>query len=106
VKKTANNWNVYCTRFLIKAKQLDSPLTFMDTLGHEHHGDKGDYFVEGVDGRQTILTRQLFEDVYITMGPAKQRWQVLSERKTASPSNAQPGGANLAAPARAARGIN
>jgi len=89
VKKTAKSWNVYCTRFLIKAKQLNSPLTFVDMQGHEHYGVKGDYFVESVDGKQTILSRQLFEDVYITMGPAKKRWQALCERKMPPASTVQ-----------------
>jgi len=82
VKKVADSWNVYCTRFLIKAKQLDAPLTFVDMFGHEHRGAKGDYFVESVDGKQTILARKLVEDAYITMGEARKLWQMLSARKT------------------------
>ena len=81
MKKSSSNWNIYCTRFLIRARQLEAPLTFVDMLGHEHHGIKGDYFVESVDGKQTILARKFFEDVYIPLGLARQRGQRVSERK-------------------------
>ena len=89
MKKTAKNWNVYCTRFLVKARQLTSPLTFVDVCGHEHRGRKGDYFVESIDGKQVILARKFFEDVYITMGPARKRWQVLAQRKMPPQSTMQ-----------------
>lgn len=67
-------WNVYRTRFLIKAKQLDAPLSFTDPLGREHHGDKGDYLVESADGLQRIAPREIFEDIYVPMGPASATW--------------------------------
>ena len=67
----ANEWQTYRTRFLIQAKQLTEPLHFVDALGREHNGQKGDYLVESSDGLQRIAPREIFEDVYVPMGPAK-----------------------------------
>ena len=67
----AHEWQTYRTRFLIQAKQLTEPLNFVDALGREHHGQKGDYLVESSDGLQRIAPREIFEDVYVPMGPAK-----------------------------------
>ena len=71
---TAAVWNIYRTRFLIKAQQLDQPLTFVDALGREHRGRPGDYLVECSDGRRSIQRREIFEDIYVAMGPADERW--------------------------------
>ena len=60
-------WKTYRTRFLIKAKQLSSSLSFTDHLGRQHCGRKGDYLVESCDGVLTITPRQIFEDVYVPM---------------------------------------
>jgi hypothetical protein len=60
-------WKTYRTRFLVKAKQLSSNLTFTDHLGRQHCGRKGDYLVESCDGVLTIAPRQIFEDVYVPM---------------------------------------
>lgn len=79
-KKTATNWNVYCSRFLIKAKQLTSPFTFVDLQGNKYHGAAGDYFVESVEGGFRILPRKLMEDVYMCMGRAKDSWQAAQEK--------------------------
>jgi hypothetical protein len=46
----ASEWITYRTRFLIKARQLDAPLTFVDAIGREHSGQKGDYLVLASDG--------------------------------------------------------
>jgi hypothetical protein len=67
MRNTANDWNIYRTRFLIKAKQLDTPLVFTDPLGREHSGRKGDYLVESSDGLQRIAPREIFEDIYVPM---------------------------------------
>ena len=64
--------NIYRTRFLIKAKQLTEPLVFVDALGREHRGRPGDYLVESSDGRRSIQPREIFEDIYVAMGPADQ----------------------------------
>src|ERR1700758_4979081 len=60
-------WKTYRTRFLVKAKQLSSALSFTDHLGRQHCGRKGDYLVESADGVLSIAPRQIFEDVYVLM---------------------------------------
>lgn len=80
MSKLENDWQVYRTRFLIKAKQLTEPLTFVDALGREHHGKIGDYLVESSDGLQRIAPREIFEDVYVPMGPADENWLSLARR--------------------------
>lgn len=60
-------WKTYRTRFLVKAKQLSSSLSFVDTLGRQHSGRKGDYLVESSDGVISIAPRQIFEDIYVVM---------------------------------------
>jgi len=61
-------WKTYRTRFLVKAKQLSSSLSFTDHLGRQHCGRKGDYLVESCDGVLSIAPRQIFEDIYVPMG--------------------------------------
>jgi len=65
---TENEWKTYRTRFLIKAKQLTSNLSFTDALGRQHCGRKGDYLVESFEGVLSIAPRQIFEDIYVPMG--------------------------------------
>jgi hypothetical protein len=60
-------WKTYRTRFLVKAKQLNSNLSFIDPLGRNHSGRKGDYLVESSDGTFRIAPRQIFEDIYVPM---------------------------------------
>jgi hypothetical protein len=60
-------WKTYRTRFLVKAKQLSSNLSFTDHLGRQHCGRKGDYLVESNDGVLSIAPRQIFEDIYVPM---------------------------------------
>ena len=62
-----SEWTVYRTRFLIRARQLDAPLVFVDVLGREHSGRKGDYLVESPDGSRRIAPREIFEDIYVPM---------------------------------------
>ena len=62
-------WKTYRTRFLVKAKQLDSSLSFTDHLGRQHCGRKGDYLVESYDGVLSIAPRRIFEDIYVPMAP-------------------------------------
>jgi hypothetical protein len=64
-------WKTYRTRFLVRAKQLSSALTFTDHLGRQHCGRKGDYLVESCDGVLSIAPRQIFEDVYVTMSESR-----------------------------------
>jgi len=54
---------------LIKAQQLTQSMTFIDGLGREQCGKPGDYLVEFTDGRRTIQRRDIFEDIYVPMGP-------------------------------------
>ena len=60
-------WKTYRTRFLVKAKQLNSSLSFTDHLGRQHCGRKGDYLVESFDGVLSIAPRRIFEDIYVPM---------------------------------------
>src|SRR5215470_3316068 len=66
----SDQWKTYRTRFLVKAKQLSSSLSFTDHLGRQHCGRKGDYLVESCDGVLCITPRQIFEDIYVPMGLA------------------------------------
>jgi hypothetical protein len=66
----ASEWKTYRTRFLVKAKKLDSTLSFTDPLGREHCGHKGDYLVQFSDGIRRIAPRHFFEDVYVPMAMA------------------------------------
>ena len=74
LRKTAVPWKIYRTRFLIKARQLTQPLLFVDVRGREHRGQPGDYLVESSDGARRIAPRLIFEDVYVAMCPADERW--------------------------------
>jgi hypothetical protein len=60
-------WKTYRTRFLVRAKQMNSKLSFIDPLGRHHSGRKGDYLVESSDGAFSITPRRIFEDVYVAM---------------------------------------
>jgi hypothetical protein len=64
---TSDDWNVYRTRFLVRAKQLTQPLTFTDPLGREHRGLPGDYLVQSSEGLLRIAPQEIFEDVYVPM---------------------------------------
>lgn len=68
----SEQWKTYRTRFLVKAKQLNSGLSFIDHLGRQHCGRKGDYLVESCDGVLSIAPKQIFEDIYVVM-PIKGR---------------------------------
>lgn len=70
MRKNTTDWNVYRTRFLIRAKQLTEPLSFIDVLGREHSGIPGDYLVESSDGTRRIAPKDIFEDIYVVMAPA------------------------------------
>ena len=65
----AIGWKTYRTRFLVNAKQLTSSLSFVDHLGRQHCGRKGDYLVESSDGVISIAPRQIFEDIYVPISP-------------------------------------
>ena len=63
----SDDWNTYRTRFLVRAKQLTEPLTFIDPLGREHRGCPGDYLVQSSEGLLRIAPREIFEDVYVPL---------------------------------------
>jgi hypothetical protein len=63
----SEEWKTYRTRFLVKSKQLTSSLSFVDHLGRQHSGRKGDYLVESFDGVLSIAPRRIFEDIYVPM---------------------------------------
>jgi hypothetical protein len=62
-----NQWTVYRTRFLVRARQLTEPLAFTDALGREQSGQPGDYLVEFSGGIKRIATKALFEDIYVPL---------------------------------------
>jgi len=68
---------------LIRAKQLTEPLIFVDALGREHCGHAGDYLVESSDGTRRIAPKEIFEDIYVAMGRARNNWPALSRRELA-----------------------
>ncbi|HJT69061.1 MAG TPA: hypothetical protein VJ731_02605 [Terriglobales bacterium] len=63
----SDDWHVYRTRFLVRAKQLTQPLSFKDALGREHSGSPGDYLVQSAEGLFRIAPREIFEDIYVRM---------------------------------------
>src|ERR1035438_5437460 len=62
-------WNVYRTRFLVRACQLTEPLTFTDALGREHAGEPGDYLVETYPGIRPTPSQTLLEAIYVPPTP-------------------------------------
>jgi len=81
VGKHESDWQIYRTRFLIRARQLTEPLVFRDALGREHRGRVNDYLVESSDGTRRIAPREIFEDIYVAMGPAGDDRPLLETRK-------------------------
>lgn len=91
------DWKTYRTRFLVKAKQLNANLSFVDHFGRQHSGRKGDYLVESSDGVISIAPRLIFEDIYVAMnaeerspnpsGLAQAATSVHDSRKLPQPSH-------------------
>jgi len=65
VMNTKSSWNVYRTRFLVRARQLTEPLVFTDLFGREQSGRPGDYLVETSNGIRRITNKDVFEDIYV-----------------------------------------
>ena len=84
VSKHQDEWQIYRTRFLIRAKQLAEPLSFIDALGREHSGRAGDYIVESSDGTRRIAPREIFEDIYVAMG-SEAAWPAVARRSLVIP---------------------
>jgi hypothetical protein len=76
-----SDWKIYRTRFLVRARQLDAPLRFVDALGREHQGKKGDYLVQSSDGCQRIAPREIFEDVYVAMAGVEGECPLICRRE-------------------------
>ena len=74
MNEMASEWTTYRTRFLIKAHQLNAPLSFVDCIGREHSGQKGDYLVLSSDGSRRIAPREIFEDIYVPMSETGDHW--------------------------------
>jgi len=75
-----NQWPVYRTRFLVRARQLTQPLVFTDVLGREQSGQVGDYIVQSADGIRRITPQALFEDIYVPMEQINGASAVLAPR--------------------------
>jgi len=65
--KDSDEWKVYRTRYLVRARQLTAPFTIVDGSGKEQSGQQGDYLVECSDGTHRIAPRGIFEDIYVEM---------------------------------------
>jgi len=78
--KQTSEWNIYRTRFLVRAKQLTQHLVFTDALGREHRGEPGDYLVESSDGTTRVTPKAIFEDIYVVMSTTTQ-----NRKSTADP---------------------
>lgn len=64
-----NDWTVYRTRFVVRARQLTDSLIFTDALGRLQSGQPGDYLVEIFDGLLSITPRRFFEGIYVPLEP-------------------------------------
>lgn len=63
----SQEWNIYRTRFLVRARKLTQAIAFTDALGREHQGKPGDYLVQSSEGLFRIAPREIFEDVYVVL---------------------------------------
>ena len=78
---SAPAWNIYRTRFLIKAQQLTESLAFVDELGREQRGQPGDYLIESPDGRRSIQRQAIFEDIYVPLAFPEDAWPPAPRRR-------------------------
>lgn len=65
-----DDWKLYRTRYLAKARRLEEPCTIVDGSGRRQQGKPGDYLVEASDGSQRITPASVFEDIYVELEPA------------------------------------
>ncbi len=72
--RSATEWTVYRTRFLVCARQLTEYLSFEDAFGREQCGCPGDYLVESSDGLRRIAPREIFEDIYVPLLQSSGDW--------------------------------
>ena len=83
MKKAEGNWKTYRCKFLIQAKRLSGPLVFVDALGVEQRGKKGDYLVQSANGTRRIWPRRLFEEAHVLLEANAPR-RVISLKKPAA----------------------
>jgi hypothetical protein len=96
VTKNSSEWQIYRSRFLIRAKKLNGPLVFVDALGREQRGKKGDYLVESFSGLRRIWPRRLFENSHALMsatdfGSSALAWISAMQGTEARPAKTVPG---------------
>ena len=60
-----DDWKLYRTRFLAKAKRLEQSCTITDVSGRLQRGEPGDYLVEAPEGSLRIAPAHVFEDIYV-----------------------------------------
>jgi hypothetical protein len=82
--KQTSEWNIYRTRFLVRAKQLTQHLVFTDALGREHRGEPGDYLVESSDGTTRVTPKAIFEDIYVVMPATSQNGKSTTDHITST----------------------
>src|SRR5467141_2140255 len=92
-----SQWTVYCTRFLVRARQLTESLVFTDALGREQSGQPGDYLVETSAGIKRITTQALFEDIYMPLA-ATQLHSPVPESQTRLQTGVHTGGVHAGGP--------
>jgi len=85
-----DQWTVYRTRFVVRARQLTEPLVFIDALGREQAGRPGDYLVESSDGLSRITSKVLFEDIYVPLVEVGMSQILARPAVRASPENHAP----------------
>ena len=81
---SVDDWKLYRTRFLAKARRLTQPCAIIDGSGRRQEGKPGDYLVEAADGSQRITPAAVFEDVYVELEP------IHYQRRTASKASRRP----------------
>ena len=94
-----SDWQTYRTRFTIRARILSAPLSFVDALGREQNGKRGDYLVES-NGMVTITPRHIFEDVYVPLEAANPGATFRNGSTDASPSAHPPKKSPISTPKR------
>ena len=60
-----DDWKLYRTRFLAKARRLDQACIVTDGFGRQQQGSPGDYLVEAPDGSHRIAPAAIFDDIYV-----------------------------------------
>jgi len=83
----SEDWNVYRTRFLVRAKQLTEFVEFTDALGRQHSGRPGDYLVQSSEGLLRVAPREIFEDVYVALSEHQPGFSSTDDSSFSSPQS-------------------